>query len=57
MEKKWHCAFNLFVEEKRIWKVEVPLLHCDGMQVQDIYYTLSTCEQVGDETVYSEALK
>jgi len=53
--KKWSCAFKLCVEGKGFEKVEALLLHCGGMQVQDIYYTLSTREQIGDETVYSAA--
>ena len=57
--KKWRRAFELFVEGKGIkdnGQKKALLLHCGGMQMQDIFYTFPTVEPEADQTVYSVAL-
>ena len=55
--KKWRRAFELFVVGKGIRKAQQKkalLLHCGGMQLQDIYFTFTDVpEPVENETVYS----
>jgi transposase InsO family protein len=55
--QRWKRAFELFVASKAITDTtqkRALLLHCAGMDVQDIFYTLS---ETGDETNYAKAME
>jgi len=56
--KKWLRAFELYAVGKGIdnaMQRKALLLHCAGMEVQDIYYTLLAREPEERETVYTVA--
>jgi len=57
--KKWRRAFEIFVEGKGVTEPaqkKALLLHCGGMQMQDIFFTFPTIDPQGDETAYIVAL-
>ena len=55
--KKWKRAFQLFVEGKGVTneaQKKALLLHCAGLQVQDIYFTFQPARDPGEgESVYT----
>ena len=58
--RKWKRAFELFVVGKGIDDIEQKkalLLHCAGMQVQDVYFTFPAKAAGENETAYSVALQ
>lgn len=57
--RKWKRSFELFVEGKGVEnpaQKKALLLHCGGIQMQDIFFTLSVPEPEENGTVYSVAM-
>ena len=59
--RKWRRAFEFFVDGKGVKdpkQMKALLLHCGGMDLQDVYFTLPAASSPGEgETVFTVAMK
>ena len=58
--EKWRHAFECFVEGKGVTdpkQLKDMLLHCGGMELQDVYFILPAAQPEEDETAYSVLMK
>eukprot|EP00794_Sanderia_malayensis_P004282 gene4282-4850_t len=58
--RKWRRAFEFFIEGKGVRdakQMKAMLLHCGGMDLQDVYFTLPEAPEPGEgETVFTVAM-